>query len=366
MEAISLSDAAQHPKAGLKPVTGPHAFDLLPLQRYLSSRLAGWQGEVLECAQFSGGQSNPTFLLATATNKYVLRRRPSGVLLPRAHAIDREFRVTSALQSTGVPVAHPLLYCDDPGVIGSAFYLSEYVEGRVFWDPALPGLQPQERSAIYDEENRVIAALHRIDPAAIGLADYGRLGNYFERQLALWIKQYQASKTTPVAAMDQLMEWLPRHMPADEEPRIVHGDYRIDNLIFHPVEPRVLAVLDWELSTLGNPLADFSYHCLAWHLTPSVSRGMAGNDLASLGIPDEQAYLAAYTRRTGRPEVDQATWRFCIAFGLFKIAAILQGIMRRALDGSASNARADSVESDAVRLRAIADCGWRLANDDSD
>ncbi|MDR1967609.1 MAG: phosphotransferase family protein, partial [Burkholderiaceae bacterium] len=311
---------------------------------------------------FSGGQSNPTFRLSAGGKKYVLRRRPAGKLLPRAHAIDREFRVTSALAATDVPVARPLLYCDDVNIIGSAFYICDYVAGRVFWDPSLPGMAPQERAAIYNEENRVIAALHSIDPATVGLADYGRTGNYFERQIGLWSKQYWAARTVPVEAMEQLMNWLPRHMPTDEETRIVHGDFRIDNLIFHPTEPRVLAVLDWELSTLGNPLADFSYHCVAWHLKSSVSRGMAGADLVALGIPDESSYVASYTRRTGRAPINLATWNFCIAFNLFKIAAILQGIMKRALEGSASNASADDVERDGKRLSAIAECGWRIAN----
>ena len=364
-EVTSLSRPAEHPHSGTKPASGQHAFDLERLQRYLSSKMEGWGGAI-ECAQFRGGQSNPTFLLTTGDKQYVLRRRPAGVLLPQAHAIDREFRVTSALLSTAVPVARPLLYCDDTDVMGSAFYLSEYVAGRVFWDPALPGLSAPERAAIYDEENRVIAALHSIDPAAIGLADYGKPGNYFERQIARWIKQYRASQTVAVPAMDHLMDWLPAHVPADDECRIVHGDFRIDNLIFHPVEPRVLAVLDWELSTLGNPLADFAYHCLPWHLKPSESRGMAGADLDKLGIPDEQSYLASYCRRTGRPQVDPETWRFCIAFNLFKIAAILQGIMKRAVDGSASNASADNLNTEGARLRAIAERGWRVANGDTD
>ena len=365
MGAISLSDAAEHPYSGTKAASGKHAFDIGRLQRYLSSRMEGFEGSI-ECVQFRGGQSNPTFLLSLPHKQYVLRRRPAGALLPQAHAIDREFRVTTALQSTAVPVARPLLYCDDPAVIGSAFYLTDYIAGRVFWDPALPGLGALERSAIYDEENRIIAALHSIDPAAIGLADYGKPGNYFERQLARWIKQYRASQTNAVAAMDHLMDWLPHHVPVDTECRIVHGDFRIDNLIFHPVEPRVLAVLDWELSTLGNPLADVAYHCLAWHLRPSESRGMAGVDLDALGIPDEQSYLATYSRRVGRSEIDPETWRFCIAFNLFKIAAILQGIMKRALEGSASNASADNLESEGARLRAIASRGWRIANGDTD
>lgn len=360
-----MSDPVDHPYSGTRPVSGKNAFDLGRLQRYLSSRMEGWGGAI-ECAQFRGGQSNPTFLLSIGDKKYVLRRRPAGALLPQAHAIDREFRVTTALLPTAVPVARPLLYCDDLDVIGSAFYLTDYVAGRVFWDPALPGMTASERTAIYDEENRVIAALHSIEPATVGLADYGRPGNYFDRQIARWIKQYRASQTNAVAAMDQLMDWLPRHVPEDNECRIVHGDYRLDNLIFHPAEPRVLAVLDWELSTLGNPLADFAYHCLPWHLKPTESRGMAGADLGELGIPDEQTYLATYSRRVGRPEVDAATWRFCIAFNLFKIAAILQGIMQRALEGSASNASADNVHSEGARLRAIAERGWRVANGDTD
>ncbi|TAM65887.1 MAG: phosphotransferase family protein [Microbacteriaceae bacterium] len=362
MEAISLSEPTEHPYSGTKPVSGQHAFDLGQLQRYLSSRMEGWAGTT-ECVQFRGGQSNPTFLLSTDHKQYVLRRRPAGALLPHAHAIDREFRVTAALLPTVVPVARPLLYCDDPAVIGSAFYLTDYVAGRVFWDPALPGLTAPERGAIYDEANRVIAALHSIDPVSIGLADYGKSGNYFERQIARWSKQYRGSQTTDIAAMDHLMDWLPRHVPVDDECRIVHGDFRLDNMIFDPVEPRVLAVLDWELSTLGNPLADFAYHCLAWHLMPSELRGIAGADLEALGIPDEQTYLATYSRRVGRAAVGPTIWRFCVAFGLFKVAAILQGVMKRALEGSASNANALSA---GARTGAVAERSWRVANGDSD
>lgn len=356
-----MPELSEHPYSGTKPVAEQHAFDLERLRRYLASQMAGWDG-ALECAQFRGGQSNPTYLLSTQGAQYVLRRRPAGVLLPQAHAIDREFRVTEALQASAVPVAQPLLYCDDVDVIGSAFYLVEYVAGRVFWDPALPGLSAVERGAVYDEANRVIAALHCLDPAALGLADFGRPGNYFERQIARWSQQYRASQTSPIAAMEQLMEWLPRHVPGDAECRVVHGDFRLDNMIFDPVEPRVLAVLDWELSTLGNPLADFAYHCLAWHLKPTELRGIAGADLQALGIPDEAAYLASYCQRTGRAPVDPATWRFCIAFGLFKVAAILQGVMKRALAGSASNANALNA---GARAGAIAERGWRVANGDS-
>jgi aminoglycoside phosphotransferase (APT) family kinase protein len=256
------------------------------------------------------------------------------------------------------------LLCEDEAVIGRAFYVMEYVEGRVLWDPLLPGMSAAERGAVYDEMNRVIAALHRVDPAAVGLADYGKPGNYFERQIGRWSRQYQASITEPIAAMDRLIEWLPAHIPAGgrdaAQVAIVHGDFRLDNLIFDPVEPRIVAVLDWELSTLGHPLADFSYHCMVWHIAPGVFRGIGGHDLAALGIPDEAAYIRRYGERTGRSDLQAlaADWNFYLAYNLFRIAAILQGIARRVVDGTAASAQAREA---AAGARPLAEMGWAIA-----
>jgi aminoglycoside phosphotransferase (APT) family kinase protein len=277
---------------GTRPVSESHQFDVAALQRHLEAHLPGFAGP-LTVEQFKGGQSNPTFKLATPGRGYVMRAKPGPVakLLPSAHAIEREFRVMNALQGSDVPVAHMHLLCEDEAVIGRAFYVMEFVEGRVLWEQSLPGFSPAQRGAIYDEMNRVIAALHSVDVAAVGLADYGKPGNYFERQIGRWSKQYLASVTGPNPAMDRLLEWLPAHIPASaRDPRevaIVHGDFRMDNLMFHPDAPRVIAVLDWELSTIGHPLADFSYHCMAWHIPPGAFRGIGGLDFKNLGIPGE-------------------------------------------------------------------------------
>lgn len=327
------------------------------LAAYLQRHLPGFHSD-LTMRQFRGGQSNPTFLLRNGESHYVLRRRPPGMLLASAHAIDREFRVTSALSGTSVPVAKPLVYCEDDSIIGSAFYLVEYVEGRVFWEPMLPTLTPEERTQIYREANRVIAQLHRIDPATIGLADYGSRKDYFQRQIARWTQQYRATQDEHLDAMERLIAWLPDHVPRDAQLCIVHGDFRLDNLIFHPNEPRVLAVLDWELSTLGHPLADFSYHCLPWYLRPDELRGFGGIDIARTGIPSLEQHLAQYCRETGRAEVPQHLWNACIAFGMFKVAAILQGVARRAREGNASNTNAHTA---GARARAIAERGWQIA-----
>ena len=281
---------------------------------------------------------------------------PAAKLLPSAHAVEREYRVMKALHGAGIPVARMLALCEDEGVVGRAFYVMEYVEGRVFWDQSLPGMTAPERAAIYDEMNRVIAALHKVDYAAIGLADYGKPGNYFARQIGRWSRQYQASETEKIEAMDRLIAWLPEHIPTGEETSIVHGDYRMDNLIFHPAEPRILAILDWELSTLGHPLADFSYHCMSWHIPPGQFRGIAGLDLKGLGIPVEEQYIAAYCRRTGREAIGH--WDFYLAYNLFRIAAILQGIMKRALDGTAASQQALDAGR---RARPLAELGWQYA-----
>src|SRR5579885_518396 len=339
---------------GTMPVREQHRFDVVRLGAWIEANLPGARAPVT-VAQFRGGQSNPTFLVETADGRrLVLRRKPPGKLLPSAHAVDREFRVISALARTGVPVACAHALCLDESVVGTAFYVMDYVEGRVFWEPTLPGLAPAERHAVYDALNDVIARLHRVDYQAIGLGDFGRPGNYVRRQIDRWTKQYRASETEPIPAMDRLIAWLPGHVPEDEETRIVHGDYRLDNVIFHPTEPRILAVLDWELSTLGNPLGDFAYHMMSWRLGQDAYRGLGGHDLAALGIPDEAAYRALYCRRTGRQDIPH--WDFYLAYNMFRLAAILQGIMGRVVEGTAANVRAREA---GARARAIAEAGWR-------
>jgi aminoglycoside phosphotransferase (APT) family kinase protein len=340
---------------GTRPVAAAHRFDVAALDRYLSARIDGFRGPIA-VEQFSGGQSNPTYKLSAGGRSYVLRRKPPGKLLPSAHAIDREYRVISALASTAVPVARTHCLCEDESVIGTAFYVMEFVAGRIFWDPRLPGLIREERRAIFDELNRVIAALHSVDYAAIGLADYGKPGNYFARQIDRWSRQYKASETGRIEAMDRLIEWLPKNIPAGDRTTIVHGDYRLDNVIFHPAEPRILAVLDWELSTLGHPMADLSYHMMAWRLAADEFRGLRGVDCEALGIPTEDAYLDLYLRRTGTTERPSArAWSFYLAYNLFRLAAILQGVMARALAGNAASARAQDAGR---RARPIAELGW--------
>jgi aminoglycoside phosphotransferase (APT) family kinase protein len=350
---------------GTRPVSEQHAVDLSALERWLGTHMAGFAGP-LSLEMFKGGQSNPTYKLITPQRAYVMRAKPGPVakLLPSAHAVEREFRVMGALKGTGVPVAQMHVLCEDESVIGRAFYVMECVEGRVLWDQALPDMGKAERGAIYDEMNRVMAKLHSVKPADIGLADYGRPGNYFERQIGRWSKQYVASITRPIPEMDRLMEWLPQNIPAmarDESlVSIVHGDYRLDNLMFHPTEPRVLAILDWELSTLGHPLADFSYHCMAWHIPPGAFRGIGGLDVQALGIPTEADYIARYCERTGftTPEELEADWNFYLAYNLFRLAAILQGIAKRVEAGTASSAQA---VTSAAGARPLAELAWRFA-----
>jgi aminoglycoside phosphotransferase (APT) family kinase protein len=353
-------------QTGTRPIAEQHRFDTAALEAYLRQHLPDFQGP-LTVEQFKGGQSNPTYKLSTPACSYVMRAKPgpAAKLLPSAHAIEREFTVMKALYGTEVPVARMHVLCEDESVIGRAFYIMEYVEGRVLWEQSLPSLEPAQRGAIYDEMNRVIAALHSVDFRARGLADFGKPGNYFERQIARWTKQYQASITQPIEAMDRLIEWLPAHIPDsardDSQVSIVHGDYRLDNLIFHPTEPRVLAVLDWELSTIGHPLADFSYHCMSWHIPPGSFRGLGGLDLASLGIPSERDYVRRYCERTGRgdPDAVMADWNFYLAYNLFRIAGILQGIAKRVEDGTASSAQARQA---AAGARPLAEMGWRYAS----
>ena len=350
---------------GTREVSSQHAVDARALEAWLGPRIDGWSGP-LRIEQFKGGQSNPTFKLITPGGAYVLRTKPgpAAKLLPSAHAIEREFRVMRALADSQVPVARMHALCIDEGVIGRAFYVMDFVDGRVLWDQALPELPREARAPIYDEMNRVIAALHRVDVNTVGLSDYGKPGNYFDRQIGRWSKQYLASVTEDIEPMNRLLEWLPAHVPAsardEAEVSIVHGDFRLDNLIFHPAEPRVLAVLDWELSTLGHPLADFSYHCMAWHIPPGTFRGIGGLDLAELGIPTERDYVRRYCERTGRanPDALMADWNFYLAYNLFRLASITQGIAKRVVDGTAASAQARAT---GAATRPLADMAWRFA-----
>ncbi|MFM1991826.1 MAG: hypothetical protein RJA99_4783 [Pseudomonadota bacterium] len=342
---------------GTTPVAERHRFDIGALDAWMRANVEDYAGP-LTVEQFKGGQSNPTFKLTTPSRAYVMRAKPGPVakLLPSAHAVEREYRVLKALAATDVPVARTFGLCEDESVIGRAFYVMDCVEGRVLWDQSLPGMSPAERGAIYDEMNRVIAALHRVDVAKVGLQDFGKPGNYFARQISRWSKQYQLSETEKIEEMDRLIAWLPEHIPAGDETTVVHGDYRLDNMIFARDEPRVLAVLDWELSTLGHPLADFSYHCMSWHIQPGAFRGIAGLDLAALGIPDEQAYIRRYCERTGRTDI--GNWDFYLAYNCFRLAGILQGIVKRALDGTASSPQA---LEQGKRVRPLAEMAWAFA-----
>jgi aminoglycoside phosphotransferase (APT) family kinase protein len=335
---------------GTKPVEERHRIDVGRLEKFLGFRIS-----TLE--QFKGGQSNPTYRLTTTDGRgFVLRRKPPGKLLPSAHAVDREYRVIAALHKVDFPVARPHVLCEDDSVIGTAFYVMDYVEGRVLWDQSLPGMTKAERGAIWDELNKVIARLHSLDYREIGLEDFGKPGSYIERQIARWSKQYQASETERIEAMDNLIAWLPKNIPPSAATTVVHGDYRLDNAIFHATEPRILAVLDWELSTLGDPLADFAYHCMSWHIPPGQFRGIAGLDLPALGIPSEADYVRQYCERTGRREINPTHWDFYLAYNLFRIAAILQGIMRRVVDGTAASAHARDA---GMRAKPMAQLGWQ-------
>jgi aminoglycoside phosphotransferase (APT) family kinase protein len=350
---------------GTRTVSSQHAFDVETLEAWLREHLPGFEGP-LSVEQFKGGQSNPTYKLITPARAYVMRSKPGPVskLLPSAHAIEREFRVMSALALTGVPVARMHVLCEDESVIGRAFYIMEFVSGRVLWEQSLPGMTQDQRGAIYDEMNRVIATLHSVDVKAVGLADYGKPGNYFTRQIGRWSKQYLASVTQDIPEMNRLIDWLPANMPRsamdESQVSIVHGDYRLDNLIFDAEAPRVTAVLDWELSTLGHPLADFSYHCMAWHIPPGTFRGIGGLDLAALGIPSEHEYIRRYCERTQRGTPDEllTDWNFYLAYNLFRLAAITQGIAKRVVDGIASSAQAKATGAATSKL---AEMAWQFA-----
>ena len=341
---------------GTKDVAGALQIDAARLQDYLARNVPGFAGP-LSAKQFKGGQSNPTYLLETPNAKYVLRRKPPGKLLPSAHAVDREFRAISALSAQGFPVAKPVIYCADDSVAGTAFYVMSFVEGRVFWNPEMPGSNPAERTAVYDAMNETLARLHSFDPGKIGLSDFGRGENYVARQADRWSKQYRSSETQQIDEMERLIEWLPANLPPEQPARIFHGDLRIDNMIFHPTEPRVVALLDWELSTLGDPMADLAYHMMVWRVRPDLFRGLAGLDFESMGIPSEDDYLKRYLERSGRTDLPH--WDFYLAFSLFRVAAILQGVWSRAQTGQASAPDAEETGRKAGPLAVI---GWDIAS----
>ncbi|HEY6642453.1 MAG TPA: phosphotransferase family protein [Povalibacter sp.] len=327
------------------------------LAAWMRAHVADFSGD-LRIEKFSGGQSNPTYHLSAGDRHYVLRRKPPGILLPSAHAVDREFRIISSLARTDVPVAHAYALCEDDAVIGSMFYVMSFVSGRIFWDARLPDVSTVQRTAMYDELNRVLASLHGVDPVAAGLGDYGRSEHFVARQIARWTRQYRAAETESIDAMERLIDWLPQYIPADDEVRIVHGDFRLDNVIFDPTTPRILAVLDWELSTLGPPLVDLAYFCMRWRMPPTLLDGLYGTDCAGLGIPDEASFVAAYLKRIGRPAIPTADWEFYIVFNMFRLVSILQGVAARARQGNASNAAAIDT---ARQARPLAKLAWKIA-----
>ena len=345
--------------SGTKEATAALRLDNARLEAYLTQQVKGFAGP-LTIQQFKGGQSNPTYLLETPSRRYVLRRKPPGKLLPSAHAVDREYRVIRVLHAQGFPVAEPLCLCQDESIAGTAFYVMSFADGRVFWEPQMPGSNPPERAAVYDAMNETIARLHKFDPAKIGLGNFGRGENYVARQVDRWSKQYRASQTENIDAMERLVEWLPSHVPPNGPPRLVHGDYRLDNLIVAKDSAKIIAVLDWELSTLGDPLADFSYHLMAWHMPLTESAAgtatLAGHDIEALGIPSMDDYVAAYIARTGldpRPHLPAY-----LAYNFFRIAAILQGIIGRVRDGTATS---EFAPAKAEMIRPLADKAWEFA-----
>ncbi len=324
------------------------------LGRYLKE--LGLSKGPIELSQLTGGQSNPTFKISDGNFDYVLRKKPSGVLLPSAHAVDREYRVMKALAATDVPVPQMLAYCDDESIIGTAFFIMEYLDGRVFADQSLPGLAASERWQIYEQMNHSISAIHRLDYVSLGLETFGKPGNYFARQIARWSRQVREANIAIPDSLNKLMDWLPEHIPNEDETSLIHGDFRMDNLIFHKTDLRIIGVLDWELSTLGNPLADFAYQCMAWRIPPTLWRGIQGLDLLALGIPSESEYIAMYEKQIGRPIVEH--WPFLMAYNLFRISAILHGITKRAMDGNAN--ASDAIEN-GEKAGALADLGWACA-----
>ena len=327
------------------------------LGAWMVSHVAGFSGGGT-LQKFGFGQSNPTYRLRAKSGQYVLRRKPLGPLLPKAHAIEREYRVLHALRDSNVPVPRVLAFCEDNAILGAAFYIMDFVEGRIFYDQRLPGTAPHERAGIFDAMNATVASLHHAEPLALGLEGYGRPERFVERQVATWTRQYRASEGDRCEAMERLIEWLPANLPAEQPARIFHGDLRLDNMIFHPTEPRVIALLDWELSTIGDPLADFAYHTMVWRVGADLFRGFGDLDRAALGIPEEADYVRLYCERTGRTEIPQ--WKFYLAFSLFRVAAILQGVWRRSQDGQASSADAEIV---GAKAHPLAEIGWRIARE---
>jgi aminoglycoside phosphotransferase (APT) family kinase protein len=354
-----MADAGRKYLGETVAVKAAHQIDAARLAQFLGDTVADYAGP-LELAQFEGGQSNPTYLLSTPGAKYVLRRKPPGVLLKSAHAVDREFRVLRALFETGFPVPEPLVLCEDPDVLGTAFYVMRHVPGRVFLISAMPDLTPDERAAAYDAANATLARLHSVDHMALGLADFGRSGNYFGRQVGRWSQQYEASKTEDIAEMDRLVDWLPKNLPPEGETRLIHGDYSFHNLLMAPDRPQVAAVLDWELSTTGDPMGDLTYHAMEWYRPhDGDARGtLVDQDLVALGIPSLEAYVARYCERVGRPAPDNLG--FYKAYNLFRVAAIVQGIVGRALAG---NAAAEGASRQAARVRPLAEAAWACAQE---
>ncbi len=347
---------AAEDNSGTTAVRESHRFDEARLADWMAAKVEGYQGP-LTVQQFKGGQSNPTYKLITPGQNYVLRKKPPGQLLKGAHAVDREARVMAALGQTGFPAPRIFGLCTDDAVIGTWFYVMDCVDGRIIWDNTFPDMTREARAAHFDAMNATIAALHTTDVNAVGLGDFGRHGSYFERQIGLWTRQYLADEDAGRDPnMDRLIAWLPDHIPPGDETSIVHGDYRCDNMIFHPTEPRVVAVLDWELSTLGHPLADFTYHSMMYQMPPDIVAGLAGADLAALGIPTEEEYVAAYCARTGRKSIPQ--YDFYIAFNFFRIAAIFHGIKGRMLRGTAAS---ENAATRAANLPRLAEIAWRQA-----
>ena len=357
-----MSDAAQSRQetfSGTQDVRESHRFDVKNLEAYLAERIDGFQTP-LEVRQFKGGQSNPTYQLVTPNRKYVMRRKPPGKLLPSAHAVDREFKVISALHPTGFPVAKPYVLCEDESVIGTMFYVMDCVEGRVLWEALLPGMEKKERWAIYDAMNETLARLHNLDYLKIGLEEFGKPTAYVARQITRWTKQYQLSETEMIDEMNKLIDWLPRHLPAEGRPSVVHGDYRLDNMILHPTEAKVLAVIDWELSTIGDPLADFTYHLMQWQMllggTSAGTQSLLTADLPALGIPTLDEYVKRYCERTGRAETPNMD--YYAAYNFFRLAGILQGIIGRVRDGTAASSHA---AANANAVRPLAERAWHFA-----
>ena len=347
--------SAQEMFSGTKEVADTHKFNEDNLYQWMTENVEGFEGP-MDVRQFKGGQSNPTFKLITPKKAYVMRRKPPGKLLPSAHAVDREFRVINALYPLGFPVARPYGLCEDESVVGTMFYVMDNVDGRILWDGTLPDYEPSERRAIYEAKVKTFAGLHNVDWKAAGLEGFGKEGDYVARQIHRWTKQYVASETTTIPEMNKLIDWLPKNIPAGETTTIVHGDYRLDNMILHPTEPKVIAVLDWELSTLGDPLADFTYQLMQWRTPKDIRNGFLGQDLKAMGIPTEEEYVKAYCERTGRNGIPKLDFYF--AYNIFRLTSIVQGVYARSLQGNASNEKAKEM---GALVKPMAEYAWSIA-----